>query len=284
MSISYNFVDGTTYGTDDINAITGRLTGAGVSPFPSKDLYNTSDLNLLTASLVSEGASLEGCKCTVHNVATANMYVLVEQGIIFFESGLTLEVDEQKHVINISPNTAGYVFAHYNSALQTADIIFDASLPADGEYVMLAEIAINGTLTDKRVFARSKVATMGANLMQPTQFVVLEEPILEGTQGSYKTLLTQKLEGVNLSKFNYAILSVDKQRGFYNLENGKFEISYSLDDYGGVSRLNGGNSESFFIGANSTTISIVKSDNTLYVRQYSGYGNNQISPVSITLI
>lgn len=284
MGISYTFVDGKTYGTDDINAIAGRLTGAGIAPFPSKDLYNTSDLNLLTASLASEGASLDGCRCVLYGVGTADMRVVVEPGIVFFLSGLTLEVDEKKYMVPITPNVSGYVFAHYNKSLQVSDIVFAQALPTSGEYVLLAEIKQNGEITDRRVFARSKIATLGANLMQPAQFVVLEEPILEGTQGSFKILLTQKLEGVNLSKFNYAFLSVYKQRGFYNLENGKFEISYSLNDYGDVSSSNGGNSEKFFDGANSTTISIVKSDNTLYVRQRSGYGNNQISPVSITLI
>ena len=55
MGLHYSFVDDESYGTEDINNITGELTGAGIAPFPTKDSYSTSDLNGLTSALVGSG-------------------------------------------------------------------------------------------------------------------------------------------------------------------------------------------------------------------------------------
>ena len=39
MAFLYSFSDDILYGTDDINSITARLMGAGVSPFDKKESY-----------------------------------------------------------------------------------------------------------------------------------------------------------------------------------------------------------------------------------------------------
>ncbi len=163
MGIKYSFIDNAVYGVDDINDITRSVVGAGVAPFVSKDSYNVSDLNVLTSALVEAGTQLDGCKCSVENAGTTEMTIKVSQGIIFFESGVRMTVDEEGYTIPITPNTAGHVFAHYNPSLQKADIVFGAELPTDGEYVNLAKISADGKISDKRAFARSKVGTLGEN-------------------------------------------------------------------------------------------------------------------------
>ena len=271
MAIKYSFVDNVTYGTDDINAIVGDLTGAGVAPFPTQDTYSTSDFNTLTEAIVSSGTSLDGCKCTVSNAATANMTVTVAQGIIFFESGVRLTVDGDGYVISVTPNTAGYVFAHYSPALQVADVVFDTEIPTDGEFVLLAELAINGAITDRRTFARSKVATFGANLKQSAEFTVLDEPIAEGMDGNYKILLTRKLENVDLSKFHYAFISFMQIRGFYDLSTGKFAVSYVVNNDGSSEGTVRCNTTILNYLSNSTTVEVIKRDNALFVKQKSVY-------------
>ena len=209
MGIKYSFIDSTVYGTDDINDITRSLTGAGVAPFVSKDSYNATDLNVLTSALVESGVQLDGCKCTVYNAGTADMMITVVQGIIFFQSGVRLEVDEQGHTITALPNTAGYVYAHYSTSLQKADIVFDAELPRDGEYVLLAEVSESGSLTDRRNFARSKVATMGNNAersIDESRITVYEvyanAPTYSGTE---RIIAEIDLSGIDITKFNYLI-------------------------------------------------------------------------------
>ncbi len=190
MGIKYSFVDNAVYGTEDINDITKSITGAGVAPFISKDSYNVSDLNALTSALVESGTQLDGCKCSVENAGTPEMTIKVSQGIIFFESGVRMTVDEEGYIVSVTPSTAGYVFAHYNPSLQKADIVFGTELPTDGEYVKLAKISADGTISDKRAFARSKVGTLGENC------VVSFTPSAENNY---------RYSG-DLSKFNYALL------------------------------------------------------------------------------
>ncbi len=216
MGIKYSFIDSTIYGTDDINDITRSLTGAGVAPFVSKDSYSVTDLNVLTSALVGSGVQLDGCKCTVYNAGTADMMVTVAQGIIFFESGVRLEVDEQGYTIAVPPNTTGYIYAHYSPSLQKADIVFDTELPTDGEYVLLAELSLDGILSDKRAFARSKIATLGKNNTFKCNFTPIETEILGETAGLMSYVIAE-VKGVEVSKFNYVIVRASGTINLYNL-------------------------------------------------------------------
>ncbi len=207
MAIKYSFVDSSTYGTEDINDITRCLTGAGVAPFASKDSYNLSELNELTSAVVGAGTTLDGCKCSTENIGTAEMIVTVAPGIIFFDSGVRLEVDEDKYIIAVMSNTAGYIYAHYSPSLQKADIVFNADLPLDGEYVLLAEVLVDGSIVDKRAFARSKIATFGKNVTLTPSFERVEPELLETDNVTEQaTYILAKVPAVDLSKFNYALV------------------------------------------------------------------------------
>ena len=209
MGIKYSFVDSVVYGAEDINDITRSITGAGVAPFLSKDSYDVSDINVMTQALVEAGVQLDGCKCSIKNAGTAEMSVEIAQGIVFFESGVRLEIDAEGFVVAVEPNTAGYVFANYRPALQKAEIAFAAEIPDTGETVVLAQVLQNGTIRDIRSFARSKIATVGTNVMIKRAFERLEEPI-EHKEGRY---ITAKVSGIDLNRFNYAVLVSSNKYG-----------------------------------------------------------------------
>lgn len=204
MAFTYSFIDNKIYGTDDISDITKCLTGAGVAPFVSKESYSVSELNTLTAEMAESGVSLDGCKCTAENLGTAEMTVTVGPGIVFFDSGVRLTIDADGYVLPVTPSTEGFVFAYFSPTLQKADIVFAVELPADGEYVLLSELSISGKLTDKRSFARSKIGTLGSNVLIERSFEVMENTPIE-IDG--KNLYTAAyIPGVDLSCFNYALL------------------------------------------------------------------------------
>lgn len=226
MAIKYSFVDSETYGTEDINDIARSLVGAGVAPFIAKDSYNVSDLNVLTSALVGAGAQLDGCKC----MQTGNA-VTVSQGIIYFESGVTLTVDSLGYTVELTSNTAGYIYAYYSPTLQKADILFAEELPADGEYVLLAEISEAGAITDKRIFAQSKVATLGGNCVYEVD-VTMGVP--EGVElPSEAEAMYAYIDGVEFSKFNYIIFDGAKNGNWviYNIKenNIMFRAKYALE-------------------------------------------------------
>ena len=206
MAITYSFADNTVYGTEDINDITKSLVGAGVAPFVSKESYNVSDLNALTEALVGAGVQMDGCMCTVHDKETQYMAVLVAQGVVFFENGVRLAIDSDGYMVSVTPNTAGFIYAYYNKALQTADIMFAESLPENGEVVLLAEISAEGELRDKREFAQSKIATLGRNLTYEAKLTERPQYLYEGNSSTGKARYAINEAKVDLSKFRYVLI------------------------------------------------------------------------------
>lgn len=227
MAITYSFIDGVEYGTNDINSIAQDLTGAGVAPF-FQSTYSVSELNMLTEALVDKGVSLDGCKCTLYD--SSGFYVKVEKGTIFFKNGVRLRVDGEGYYVELTPGIAGNIYAVHRPAQQTADIVFLSSEPKDGQYVMLAEISDEGILTDKRSFARSKIATFGSNLSYDTEFVVLDNPIPVKVSGGSNTFITRRLSDVNLSQYNYALITNSAATGLFDLKKGEFVLVLQYDD------------------------------------------------------
>ncbi len=225
MGFTYSFTDNTVYGTEDINDITKSLVGAGVAPFVSKDSYKVSDLNVLTSALVGEGVQLEGCKCTLYNKGTQNMTVTVAQGIVFFENGVRLTVDSDGYAVAVTSNTAGFVYAFYNQALQTADILFSVSIPENGGYVCLAEISADGEITDKREFARSKVATLGKNAVYNGQMQKIEHYLYEQDSKTAKARYAVKKAEVDLSRFRYVLINSRQMHEGRPSQGGIFDIA-----------------------------------------------------------
>lgn len=229
MGLHYSFVDDESYGTEDINNITGELTGAGIAPFPTKDSYSTSDLNGLTSALVGSGTSLDGCKCTY---SAESGTVTVAQGIIFFGNGTRLRVDADGYSLSVTDGTAGYVYAVCNTAVQMAEIKFAAALPISGDYVALCELTADGNIYDKRVFARSKVATFGTNATMQADIEWCDMREVSDGVAIIATVTS------DISKFNYAVVQYQKpgssvkKRGLFNLKTGLFEFSPADGDGG----------------------------------------------------
>ena len=230
MGITYSFADNTVYGTEDINNITRSLVGAGVAPFVSKSSYNVSDLNALTAALVGSGVQLEGCKCGIQNKGEQNMTVTVDRGIVFFENGVRLEVDDDGYAVAATPNVSGFIYAFYNQALQTADILFAHSLPETGECVCLAEVSAEGELFDKREFAQSKIATLGKNLQNEIRLSRVEFKAYKDSDiiSGHKRYAVGVVDA-DISKFNYALAYhiSGKHKCVFDLKNNSFFVAIS---------------------------------------------------------
>lgn len=185
------------YGVDDINAIVSNLTGVGIAPFPSGDTYDVSELNTLTQALVAEGTSLDGLK-----VSFADNKIHIAQGIGYFENGATIVVDSDGEELDYNVAETLYVYAEYNQALNTCGFYTSESEPVSstGIYVLLlATIAANGTVTDKRKFAQSKVATLGRNITRDLFYYS------ESSETSFSGGTVLFEEKIDISKYNYLV-------------------------------------------------------------------------------
>lgn len=210
-----------TYGVDDVNAIVSNLVGAGVAPFPSGDTYDVSELNSLTSALVAEGTSLDGLK-----VSFADNKIHIAQGIGYFENGATIVVDSDGEELDYNVAETLYVYAQYNQALNTCGFYTSESEPSSstGIYVLiLATIAADGTVTDKRVIAQSKIATLGKNVME--KHVIVDHSGTENTSSwgnSYDDVVIWE-RALNINQFNLIIANGD-------LVYGATSASYRIDN------------------------------------------------------
>ncbi len=236
MGFKYSFIDSEVYGTEDVNAITSSLVGAGVAPFLAADSYSVSDLNALTSAIAEPGAELGGCKCTGVYSESALIGVKVSKGIIYFESGVRLAVDEEGFSLAMTESTAGFVYAHFSPSLQLAKIEFAAALPTDGECVLLARIDENGRVWDERTFARSKIATIGANLIIEKEFERIEPVLYEKEDESHSWYIVAEINGVNLSQHSYIMVNKKDNNffafAFYDIKNDKILISAATPNHG----------------------------------------------------
>lgn len=228
MGFRYSFIDSEVYGTEDVNSITSGLVGAGIAPFQTKDSYNVSDLNALTSAIAEPGAELGGCKCTGVYSDNVLVGVKVSKGIIYFKSGVRLEVDAEGVSVPVEGNSAGYVYGYFSPSLQFAEVRFGKSRPSDGEFVLLARIDGNGKVWDQRVFARSKIATLGTNLIIEKEFVNIE-PVLYEEGDSQSWYIVAEINGVNLSQHSYIMVNKKDNDfyayAFYDIKNDKILIS-----------------------------------------------------------
>lgn len=225
MGISYSFADNIAYGTEDINDITRSLVGAGVAPFVSKGSYSVSDLNVLTEALVGSGVQLDGCKCRIETADGKNI-ITVGEGIVFFENGVRLTVDSDGYQLETNVNEMGYVFAEFNTAMQSADVVFASQLPDNGIVVCLAEVTEKNEIKDVREIARSKVGTLGKNVAFQTTLV--PEYFDAKTAQPYQPgkYALERID-VDISRFNCVYIEWVGQNsaGIFDLNKNRFLVS-----------------------------------------------------------
>ncbi len=191
MAYKYSFLDGETYGAEDINSISQRITGSGVSPFLTKDIYNPADLNSLTRELVEAGTSTDGLKLTKENGK-----VKINKGIGFFSSGATIEVDDEGVELDIVSGETNYIFAEHNEETNIISFKNSSERPEETTYIhpiLLGKISMSGVLSDLRTYARSKILTTGRNNVKIIS-------LSDITRGDDKTIYTPDFD---YSEYNY---------------------------------------------------------------------------------
>ncbi len=150
MGYKCKFLDNEVYAAQDVNEMFAYLTSGGVTFSDSGAV--TADLNSAVASAVSAGAAgYEACR-----VVSEDGIYKVSAGVCFMYDGSAIEIDSEGEVITPIAGTASYVYIKRNISQNSIDIVVASS--AGGEdSVPLAEIDVSGNISDKRIFARSKV-------------------------------------------------------------------------------------------------------------------------------
>lgn len=160
MSYSYSFVSNNVYGAESINEITKRLVTKGVEDiFEDGVPYNFSHVNTISKNISTLGVIPESNTSlkVIDNGKTDDEYTLtISEGTAFFEDGSTITVYDGGETIPYIRGQKNYVYLH-------RDLNLNKNMPKvtltepEGDFVPLAEISPDGTVIDKRIFAKGKL-------------------------------------------------------------------------------------------------------------------------------
>ena len=260
MSYSYSFVPNNVYGADDINEITKRLVTKGVEDtFEDGVPYNFSHINTVSKNISTLGVIPENnTSLMVTNNGKVNdeYTITIAEGTAFFEDGSTITVYDGGETLPFVYGQKNYVYLHRDLNLNKNMPNVTLTKP-EGDYVPLAEISENGTVTDTRVFAKGKLPGYMSDYNNAKK-------IEASITGKYTQI---DLGGTNYKSIICFVWSPSTGRenttisytAMFHLMNGKLIWNVGLD--GSDYRLN------------------FDQENVLF--SYAAYASNQYGPVSI---
>lgn len=162
MSYKYSFCDNMEYGAEDVNGIVQRLVASGVAdPFADGVAYNASKLNDVNYTVYDPGV-VPSSVTTLQVTKQSDGVVSVAPGLAFFANGSTIEVTSAE-TLSYEQGVKNYVYVKQDLAAQNRNYPACTTSAPAGDFVLLAEISADGTVTDKRKYARGKVPGYQSN-------------------------------------------------------------------------------------------------------------------------
>ena len=184
MGYTCDFLDNIAYGADAINGIRSTFASKGVIP----------------DEIDSCAVSLEG------------QIVKIKKGQALFEDGCRIqigtEVGEEYVTLARIPSIKNYVFLQRNKQ-QNNPLIAISDSPCGADDIFLAEIAIGGTVTDRRSFSALKVPSMQGNHTQ--ELILSVNQYIQGQ--AHQWIL---LEAIDLDFFGYQYITLFEINTHYN--------------------------------------------------------------------
>lgn len=224
MSYKFSFADNAIYDADDVNAITKRLVSSGVADsFENGKAYNVSSFNeagklLYTSGTVPESyASLKVSK-------VSDTEILINPGMAFFDDGAVIEIEAGGQTLSYVSGAKNYVYLKNELVDKNICYPYCGTEAPAGDCVLLAEIDENGTVSDKRTYARGKLLgyqSVVGNIM------VIDEVITHTHTGANQNSLTSGSYTFDIGNNNYEyILVIPPEHGNYKYDVlGIYDIS-----------------------------------------------------------
>ncbi|MDO4618443.1 MAG: hypothetical protein Q4B31_02855 [Clostridia bacterium] len=151
MGYKCTFLDNEIYGADDVSKAFSNLLTSGVLPYAERETVAQS-LNAMTQEVISDGVTgYDGMEVT-----WKNGIITIGSGTAYFDSGVAVMVDSDGCTLECGENEEGYVYFLYTEELNLVAPKFTAALP-EGDVIPLAKIDADGTVTDMRKYAMSKI-------------------------------------------------------------------------------------------------------------------------------
>lgn len=162
MSYKYSFADNAEYGASDVNGLVSRLVSSGVADvFADGVAYNASALNGIVQAVYTAGVVPDNVD-TLKVTKQSDGVIAIAPGLAFFADGSTITVTAAE-ALSYEAGVKNYVYVKQDLAAQNRNYPACTTTAPAGDYVLLAEIAADGTVTDKRTYAKGKVPGYQSN-------------------------------------------------------------------------------------------------------------------------
>lgn len=208
------FLDNEVYGAEDVNTVIAELFSGGIT-VPFSDSSTPTDFNGIAGSVINRGvADIDGGGFLIYK---AGDHYYAAKGSAVFDDGCMI-VSTAAEPVTVSSGVKNYVYLEHNTGLNICGIICSTSAGGSGT-IPLAEIGEDGAITDKRIFAVSKVASLSANI---TKSVTQEFTFWSGGEKEY--IIDMVYAG-----FNYVLLESGREKGFVSLDKTESFLAGTYD-------------------------------------------------------
>ena len=205
MAYKYGFFDNQKIGVDDLNGITERFVTDGIAIDP-KSVGEFTGFNsmLSTMGVVPE------------TVASLKVYMkdgilYITPGCAFFENGTFIEITEAE-TLEYTENVTNYIFLRSDANACTAYPVCSEKKNEEQD-VLLAILNADGTITDKRQYAKGKSPCYYSSANNSLGFDAVFEPESEkyefdiGVNNFTKMILVFKSEHYSPNEYDHYTLS-----------------------------------------------------------------------------
>lgn len=237
MSYKFSFADNAVYSATDVNNITKRLVTSGVEEsFSDGVSYNVSQFNEAGKLLYTSGTVPEGCM-SLKVTKYSDNEIIINPGCAFFNDGSVLEIEDGGEIMAYVKDAVNYVYLKNDLLASNVSYPYCGTKAPEGDCVMLAEINIYGTITDKRTYAHGKlpgyqsVAPSAMFLHETVEVDVTEPHFVEGDvafdigANNFEYIISYSFKGGENNKENLAL---------YRISDGTIISFYRKSDTDGI--------------------------------------------------
>lgn len=191
----YGFFDNQLIGVDHLNEITSRLVSGGISAVYSGADFNVSDINNSNMAALTGGVVPES-ESSLKVTAIGDGRYLINPGLCFFDDGTSMEVLSGGEEFAVSEGTKRHIYLTSDQNLMECYVEVLENEKQSGQFVYLAIVSEDGTITDKRTYARGKLPGFYSSSegLEVNITQTFEEGVLSGTleipvgEGNFKHL------------------------------------------------------------------------------------------------
>ena len=152
----YTFFDNQLIGVDQLNEITKRLVTGGISSVYSGADFNVSEINDSNMALLTGGV-VPGNDMNLKVSAIGSGRYLINSGLCFFDNGTSMEVLSGGEEISVPSGSTRHIYLTSDKNQMKCYPEILSSPKQSGQFVYLAVVNSDGSIADKRTYARGKV-------------------------------------------------------------------------------------------------------------------------------